>query len=425
MAKIWTVENKFQKMLLVEKTVAKGQAELKIIPKKMALTIESKAQFNLKDICLNEQKTRHDVTAFVNTLASSVGEPAASYIHLGLTSSDVLDTAFSLQIRDAWQVLEGSFTQLEQALKKQVKKHADTLCVGRTHGMWAEPITFGLKLKGFLLELVRNRQRVEHAIKQACRCKLSGAVGCYHVLPKELENRVCKKLKLPAETLATQVVPRDRHAEVIVALAITAGGLERLAVEIRHLQKEETGEVEEAFVAGQTGSSAMPHKKNPIYSENITGLCRLLRSYTGPALENIVLWHERDISHSSVERVIFPSAFILCDFALTRLTQIVKHLKVNKDRMLQHLQLTGGKVFSSRLLMELIKAGCKRSEAYKLLQSIALQHHNKLAKKPVMQEVFQNKVIQNKGILKYLSKSKLQKIFSSLQNKKYRTANFS
>jgi len=312
MGSVWTLKNRFNKMLEVEKTVALSQAEMGFIPKEVAQAILQKAQFNIENIKENEKKTRHDVTAFVNEVASQVGGKEGSYVHWGLTSSDVLDTALALQIKEASLVLKKSFYELKEVLYKRSEEFAETPCCGRTHGIVAEPITFGFKLAGFLLEIKRNEERVFRAIQQTLVGKVSGAVGAYSALPPELEKKVCDKLGLSAETLATQVIPRDRHAELIMSLALTASGLERLAVEIRHLQRSEVAEVAEGFLPGQTGSSAMPHKKNPIFSENITGLSRLIRSYVVPALENTTLWHERDISHSSVERVMFPQSFILC-----------------------------------------------------------------------------------------------------------------
>ena len=404
MADIWTLEHRFQKMLEVEKAVAWAQGNLNLIPMASAQAIQSKANFCLENIQENEKTTRHDVTAFVQELARQVGEPDGSYVHWGLSSSDVLDTALALQIKSAAIVLEKSFVTLEKAITQQALEYAGVLCLARTHGMAAEPITFGLKLVGFLWELRRHKDRVQRALCEAQRVKISGATGTYSTLPIEVEKKVCEKLNLQSEPVATQVVPRDRYAEIIVSLAMTAAGLERLAVEIRHLQREEVGEVFENFTSGQTGSSAMPHKKNPIYSENITGLSRLLRSYVQPALENIVLWHERDISHSSVERVIFPSAFTLCDFALMRMAELIRSLQVNKDRMLQNIKSAGGVIFSSVLLSELVRSGMSRSKAYSLIQSISLSTQDKTH--------FQNQVLVDKTVLKYLNKDKINNIFS-------------
>ncbi|MDE0518985.1 MAG: lyase family protein, partial [Bdellovibrionales bacterium] len=295
-------------------------------------------------------------------------------------------------------------------LWEQAEKYEETLCCGRTHGRLAEPISFGLKLAGFLMELERNEQRVFRAIQQALVGKLSGAVGAYGTLPPELEQKVCAMLGLSTEPVATQVVPRDRHAEVILSLALTASGLERLAVEIRHLQRSEVGEVSESFAPGQMGSSAMPHKKNPIYSENVTGLSRLLRSYVSSALENVVLWHERDISHSSVEREIFPSAFILCDFALNRMAEVIQNLHVDEKRMLENLQSGGGVVFSSLLFTCLVQKGMPRSSAYKLIQSISFNLQRG--------ESLQDRLLENEDILKYLNPDEIKQKFSLEKRKK-------
>ncbi len=405
MSTIWTLENRFQKMLKVEKTVAFVQGELGLIPKESAHAINTQADFRIQDIQATEEITRHDVTAFIQVARQRVEKPHGSYLHYGLTSSDVLDTALALQIKDSAFVLEQSFNQLHKALWEKANQFSGTLCLGRTHGMWAEPVTFGWKLVGFLKELIRNKKRTQRAIQQAQVGKMSGAVGAYHVLPKEVEQKVCEKLNISAETLATQVVPRDRYAEMIGALAITASGLERLSVEIRHLQKSDTGEVSEGFKPGQTGSSAMPHKKNPIYSENITGLSRILRSYVGPALENIVLWHERDISHSSVERMIFPSAFTLCDFALVRLAEVIANLQVNEQQMKHNLQRAGGVVFSSVLLAILVQKGFEQSSAYQLIQSLSMNGKD-----------FQTQILNHPDILKRISKKELTNLFSLSQH---------
>ena len=410
MAPIWTLENRFSAMLKVEKAVAKAQAEMGLIPSSAGRAILKRAYFKLKSIQKREKKTRHDVTAFVEEVISHVGQPAGSYLHWGLTSSDVLDTALSLQLSSAGEVLETSWIQLEKALSEQGLKHAHTLCCGRTHGIRAEPLSFGLKLTGFLLELDRNRERVCRALKQAMVGKISGAVGAYSTLPPQLEKKVCQALKLTPEPLSTQVLPRDRHAELILSLALTASGLERLGVEIRHLQRSEVGEVAEPFGAHQTGSSAMPHKKNPIYSENVTGLARLIRSYTIPALENIALWHERDISHSSVERVILPSAFILCDFALNRMAEVVKNLKIDKNRMLENLNAGGGTAFSSLWLTALIQKGMPRSVAYKLIQQESLSLQPK--------ESLRDRLSQNTHILKYLNIKEIHTLYSLEKQKK-------
>ena len=412
MADIWTPKSRFQTMLEVEKVVARVAGKHGLIPISAAKAIQKKSNFCIKNIQENEKKTRHDVTAFVQEVARQVGEPEGSYVHWGLTSSDILDTALALQIKTAWDVLQKSFTALESSLHHRALENANVLCLARTHGIAAEPTSFGLKLLGFLWELKRNKQRVERACLQAQVGKISGASGTYSTLSCELEQDVCKLLGIKAEPLSTQVVPRDRYAQLVTALALTATGLERLACEIRHLQREEVAEVSESFISGQTGSSAMPHKKNPIYSENITGLARLIRGYVSPAMENIVLWHERDISHSSVERIMLPTVFILSDFALVRMAEIIKNLQVNKERMLQNLHSAGGVIFSSLLLKELIQSGMPRMQAYSLIQSISLSIKNKA------KTDFQKQVLEDKNILSHLSKNKLAKIFSLSEREK-------
>lgn len=369
MGSIWNTENRFAKMLEVEMAVAQVQASMGIIPKKAAQDICKKGKFSVRRILEIEQETKHDVIAFVSNVAENVGL-SGRYLHFGMTSSDVLDTAFSLQVRDAGRVLLKSMDFLDRTLEEITFKHADTLCVGRTHGMYAEPVTFGLKMAGFLAELRRNRERVVRAIKQMEIVKMSGAVGTYSGQPPEVESKVGKRLGLQPETVATQVIPRDRHAEMLMSLAILGGGLERLAVELRHLQRSEVAEVTEGFTKGQKGSSAMPHKKNPISAENLTGCARMLRGYAAAALENIALWHERDISHSSVERVIFPDAFILTDYAVHRMAILLQGLEVHKKRMIDNVESSQGQVFSSQVLLALVDKGMSREVAYKHVQRL-------------------------------------------------------
>lgn len=367
MGQLWELENRFAKMLEVEIAVAEAQAELGIIPKEAAKVIRKKGAFNVGRIAEIELETKHDVIAFVSNVAEHVG-PQGRFVHFGMTSSDVLDTALSLQVREAGRVLTQSIEELDAALVGLAQKEAGTLCAGRTHGMFAEPTTFGLKMAGFLSELRRNRQRLEEALQEMAICKMSGAVGTYSSQPPEVEAKVSKKLNLKPETVATQVIPRDRHAAVFMALALLGAGFERLSVEMRHLQRSEVGEVIEGFQKGQKGSSAMPHKKNPITAENITGLARLLRSYAFAAIENVALWHERDISHSSVERVVFPDAFIVADYAAFRLTQLLKGLSVQRERMLENIDRAQGTLFSSHILLALVDQGLSREEAYKVVQ---------------------------------------------------------
>ena len=369
MGLVWDVEHKFSKMLEVETAVAKVQASMRIIPRAAALAIASKGRFSVKRILEIEKQTKHDVIAFVSNVAENVGQHGR-YVHFGLTSSDVLDTAFSLQVRDAGRVLSKSLDFLEKSLKNLIRKQSDTMCAGRTHGMYAEPTTFGLKMAGFLAELQRNRQRLARALEQMEIAKLSGAVGTYSSQSPQVEAKVAKLLKLKRETVATQVIPRDRHAETLLALAMLGAGLERLAIELRHLQRSEVAEVTEGFTRGQKGSSAMPHKKNPISAENITGASRLLRSYAMASLENIALWHERDISHSSVERVIFPDSFILADYAVYRMAVLIEGLDVHKKKMSENMDLSQGQLFSSQVLLALVEKGLERELAYAHVQRL-------------------------------------------------------
>lgn len=370
MGQHWALETRFEKLLEVEKAVAKAQATMNIIPRAAAKSINDKGAFSLKRIAEIEATTRHDVIAFVSNVAEKVG-PHGKYVHYGLTSSDVLDTALSLQIAEAGELLEDSFEDLEKALVKISKKHAESLCAGRTHGMHAELTSFGYKMAGFYQEFLRHQDRIEEALEDCCIGKISGAVGTYSFLPQELEERVCKLLDLEPETVATQVIPRDRHANLLSAFALYGGFIERLSVELRHLQRTEVGEVIEGFQKGQKGSSAMPHKKNPISGENLTGIARLLRSYAMAALENQALWHERDISHSSVERVIFPDAFILVDYATDRLARTLNNLKVDTQRMKHNISLSQGSLFSSHVLLALVDKGLSREEAYAHVQRVS------------------------------------------------------
>jgi adenylosuccinate lyase len=409
MGQVWNLENRFEKMLEVETAVAQAQAELKIIPGSAARQISAKGKFSLSRIAEIEAETKHDVIAFVSNVAENVGE-AGRFVHFGMTSSDVLDTAFSLQVREAGEVLLSSLDLLSKNLKIQAKRQAETLCAGRTHGMFAEPSTFGLKLAGFVAELERNRQRIERALSQMLICKMSGAVGTYSGQPPEVEAIVAKKLKLSPETVATQVVPRDRHAEVIGALALFGSSLERLAVELRHLQRSEVNEVTEGFSRGQKGSSAMPHKKNPISAENVTGLSRLLRSYALAAYENIALWHERDISHSSVERVIFPDAFILADYAAHRMAMLISGLEVHKKNMLENIARAQGQLFSSQVLLALVEKGLDRESAY--------QHVQRLCHSMGKDDDLQSLILKDKDLKKIISAKEVRQIFQGKRNQK-------
>tara|TARA_B100001248_G_scaffold262672_1_gene260740 strand:+ start:10794 stop:12083 length:1290 start_codon:yes stop_codon:yes gene_type:complete len=371
MARHWEEEARWSALLTIEKTVAEAQAKFKIIPQAAASAIQRKAKYDIEGIKKIEAKTKHDVIAFVSNVASYVGD-YGRYVHYGMTSSDVLDSATSLQIQNASEELYKALDILDKAFLKLIRQHKKTLCSGRTHGMHAEPTTFGYKMAGFYQEFLRNQERLEMALDQCQVIKLSGAVGTYSFQSEKVEKYVAKKLDMQTEMVATQVVPRDRHAELILAFALYAAGLDRLAIELRHLQRTEVGEVVEGFAKGQKGSSAMPHKKNPISAENISGLCRVLKSYSHIALENVSLWHERDISHSSTERIMLPDAFELIHYVTLRMARLLNCLQVNKERMLDNMKLSGGSLFSSHVLLALIeKAKWSREEAYQKVQALS------------------------------------------------------
>jgi adenylosuccinate lyase len=397
-------QSRFEYMKKVEVECALVQAEMGIIPKQAAKDIQKKARFNVERILEIEKVTKHDVIAFVSNMAENVG-PSGRYLHFGLTSSDVLDTALSLQISEAIAILLVEVDRLKATLNKTVKLHKKTICAGRTHGIFAEITTFGFKMAGFAAELARNEERLLLAQQGIQICKMSGAVGTSSALPINFERAVAQRLELSVEPFATQVVPRDRHAEVLNALALLVSGYERLAVEFRHLQRSEVSEVIEGFSKGQKGSSAMPHKKNPISAENITGLARLMRSYAQAGFENIALWHERDISHSSVERVIFPDAFQLAHYTTKRLNDLVSGLYVDSKRMFENTQRLGGVLYSSHLLLHLVeKKNMSREDAYALVQKLA--HELKEG------EHLKDKISKDKKAQKLFSKSELADIFS-------------
>jgi adenylosuccinate lyase len=330
------------------------------------------ATFTVAEIEEREKVTDHDVAAFVDVLSASAG-PAGRWIHYGLTSSDVIDTGLALQIRHAGEVILPDSRRLVRALATRAREHVDTLCVGRTHGIHAEPTTFGVKLAGFAFEAERNRVRLERAFEQASVGAVSGAVGTYSATSPEFESRVLVRLGLEREPVSTQVVARDRHAELLQAIALAGAGLERFATELRHLARTEVGEVREPFAAGQKGSSAMPHKRNPIKSEQVTGLARVLRGTAQAAVEDIALWHERDISHSSVERIILPDSTTLLDHMQRRTLGLVEGMVVDTDRMRENLELTHGALFSQRVLLALVAAGRTRDDAYRIVQRLAQQ----------------------------------------------------
>jgi adenylosuccinate lyase len=409
MGLLWEPDHRFGKMMEVEIAVAQVQASLGIIPKAAAKSIATKSRFSVKRISEIEKQTKHDVIAFVSSVAENVG-PHGKFVHYGMTSSDVLDTAFSLQVGEAGKVLVKSLELLEKSLKAIMNRHKETMTAGRTHGMFAEPTTFGFKMAGFLAELRRNKVRVLGALDQMAICKLSGAVGTYSSQSPKVEAMVARRLKLKPETIATQVIPRDRHAEMITSLAMLGTGLERLAIELRHLQRSEVAEVTEGFTKGQKGSSAMPHKKNPISAENITGAARLLRGYAIAAMENVALWHERDISHSSVERVIFPDAFILADYALSRMHILIEGLDVNKKRMQDNIESSQGQLFSSHVLLALVNKGMSREDAYALVQ--------RLCHSLGYGEHLKQRLLADKDVLKLLKPKEIEEIFAGKKHKK-------
>jgi adenylosuccinate lyase len=375
MGRIWSEERKFQTWLLVEIAAAEAMAEAGIIPAEAARDIRDRSKFDVARIAAIEETTQHDVIAFTTAVAEHVG-PSARWLHFGLTSSDVVDTAQAIQMREAVDLLLKDVDALLDAVRARAEEHRHTPMIGRTHGVHAEPMTFGLKLALWYAELQRDHHRLERAKAVVSVGKISGAVGTFAHLDPSIESAICRKLGLEPAPVSSQIIQRDRHAELLTALAITGASLEKFALEIRGLQKTEIGEVQEPFGKGQKGSSAMPHKRNPIASEQITGLARLLRGNAHAALENIALWHERDISHSSVERVILPDSFIALDHMLRRFTRIVKGLLVDADRMRQNLALSRGVVFSGSVLLELAQRGVSREQAYEWVQRNALRSYD-------------------------------------------------
>ncbi len=372
MAKIFDSENRFRIWLEIETLAAEKMAEMGSIPKYVPVNLRKKGKFDIARIDEIEKEVKHDVIAFLTNVAEHVG-PDSRYVHQGMTSSDVVDTAFAVQLTQAANLLLQDLDGLLKALKKQALRHKDTLCIGRSHGIHAEPTTFGLKMAGHYAAFARAKERLKAARAEIAVCTISGAVGTYATVSPEVEKYIAKKLGLKPETVSTQIIPRDRHAMFFATLGVIAASVENLATEIRHLQRTELREAEEFFAKGQKGSSAMPHKRNPILSENLTGLARLVRSYVAPALENVTLWHERDISHSSVERNIGPDACVTLDFALVRLAGVIDNLLVYPGTMKENLERTGGLVFSQRVMLALTQAGISREEAYEIVQRNAMK----------------------------------------------------
>jgi len=400
---IWEDYNRYSIWLEIELAAAEAMEKLNIIPKGVVKKVRSKAKINPKRILQIEEKVKHDIIAFLTSITEKVGKEA-KYLHKGMTSSDVLDTCFNLQLKQSGEILLQDIDQLLVSIKKQALKHKFTLCIGRSHGIHAEPITFGLKMLTFYQEFLRNKKRLENSIKEISTCAISGAVGTFANIDPRVEGYVAKKLKLTVEPISTQVIPRDRHAQFFSTLGIIASSIERFAVEIRHLQRTEVLEVEEFFGKKQKGSSAMPHKKNPILSENLTGLARLIRSSVVPALENVALWHERDISHSAVERNIGPDATIALDFALNRLSNVVKNLNVYPKNMKKNLDITNGIFFSQRVLLELTTTGFSREESYKIVQRNAMQAWKENSS-------FYKKIVSDRKITDKIPVNKLKKLF--------------
>ncbi|MCD4828576.1 MAG: adenylosuccinate lyase [Candidatus Cloacimonetes bacterium] len=372
MGGIWELENKYRCWLKVELAACRAMNRLDMIPDDDLIVILDKADFDVGRIAEIEAETHHDVIAFLTSVAEHVG-PASRWVHYGMTSSDVLDTAIAIQLRQAGELLLAGLASLAEALRQRARKHRDLLCVGRSHGIHAEPTIFGLKFALWFDEIQRDIKRLERAIETVSVGQISGAVGNYAHISPEVETIACEYLELKAVNIATQVIQRDRHAEFCSTLAIIAGTLEKIALEVRHLQRTEVLEAAEGFAPGQKGSSAMPHKKNPIISERICGLSRVIRSNAHTAFENIALWHERDISHSSVERVILPDSTILLDYMLSKTIDLVERLEVYPERMMHNLELTNGLVFSQALLLALAERGVTRETAYSMVQRNAMK----------------------------------------------------
>ena len=369
---IWTAENKFRIWFEIEAHASDAQAALGVIPKEAAKAIWERGAFQIERIDEIEKETKHDVIAFLTNLAENIGDEAR-FVHQGMTSSDVLDTCFSIQLAQASDILLADINLVLESLKKRAYEFKYTPSVGRSHGIHAEPTTLGLKLAGHYAEFARNRERLLQARAEISTCAISGAVGTFASIDPAVEKYVAEKLKLSPEPVSTQVIPRDRHAMFFSVLGVIASSVERLAVEIRHLQRTEVGEAEELFSAGQKGSSAMPHKRNPVLTENLTGLARMVRSAVIPAMENVVLWHERDISHSSVERMIGPDTTVTLNFALNRLAGVVENLVVSPESLEKNLNQLGGLIFSQRVLIALTQAGLSREVSYDIVQRNALK----------------------------------------------------
>jgi len=407
MAQIWEPENRFKIWLEIETLACEKMAELGSIPEACPKALREKGGFDVARIDEIEAEVKHDVIAFLTSVAEHIDDPEASrYVHQGMTSSDVVDTCFAKQLTEAADILLLDLDKILAALKKQVEAHRETLCIGRSHGIHGEPTTFGLKMAGHYAAFARAKKRLIAAREEIAVCTISGAVGTYATVAPEVEQYVGDNLGLRPETVATQVIPRDRHAMFFSTLAVIASSIENLAIEIRHLQRTEVREAEEFFSKNQKGSSAMPHKRNPIGTENLTGLARLIRATVIPALENVALWHERDISHSSVERNIGPDATVTLNYALNRLSGIVKNLLVYPETMIENLEKMGGLVFSQRVLLALTQAGISREDAYRIVQRNAMKVWESKAQTTLM-----DALSTDDDVLAKIDKEGLEKIF--------------
>lgn len=404
MQKIWELNSKFKYYLDVELAVCKAYNKLGQIPNDALNDIISKAKFSVDRIDEIEREVHHDVIAFLTNVNENVGENSR-YIHMGMTSSDVIDTALALQMQDAGKIILNDLESLLQTLKEKAKEHKKTICIGRSHGVHAEPMTFGVKVCGWIDLFERNRRNFEKALEEAKVGQISGPVGTYSNISPKIEKLTCEFLGLKPAKFSTQIIARDIHAQYLQSLALIASVIEQVAVELRHLQRTEVLEVEEGFSKGQKGSSAMPHKKNPISGENLSGLARVVRSNSIAATEDIALWHERDISHSSVERIIFPDSTILVDYMLSRLEKTIKNLIIHEDNMLKNTNLFGGIVFSQKVLLSLCSKGMLREEAYKLVQRNALDAFNN-------QGSFLENLLKDQDVLSKLTVDEIKNCFN-------------
>ncbi|MBN8662273.1 MAG: adenylosuccinate lyase [Candidatus Obscuribacter phosphatis] len=404
MGAIWSLESKFQTFLDVELAVMEAQCEMGLVPAEALAEVKAKARFDVKRIDEIEAEVRHDVIAFLTNISENVGE-AARFVHMGLTSSDVIDTALALQLLRASQILLRELDRLTEAVIGQARKHKHTVMVGRSHGIHAEPITFGFKMAVWVEELRRHKVRLEQAIEMISVGQMSGPVGTFSNISPEVEERALKHLGLKPAKVSTQIIQRDRHGQFMNTLALIASSLEKFSVEIRHLQRTDVLEAEEPFHAGQKGSSAMPHKRNPVATENISGLARVVRANALAAMENVALWHERDISHSSVERIILPDSTILLDYMMARLAGVIEGLVVYPENMLRNMDVFGGVIFSQAVLLKLVDKGLSREDSYKLVQENAMKAWNKAGGN------FRDNLKSDERVVKHLSTSEIESCF--------------